>query len=467
MFRGLRLRLTLLYLGVALALLGFGSGGTYQLVDGYLQSIVDLGLQHKMAQELAGRGATVPSELADATRTWQAERPPLAAPSRPTPTEGAARPPSDDEGEEEHASASGTPGKHDNDDDRYDADLAAIFVLPLDAQGQAVGSPATTLPQFAPNAPAASTALTVGHDWRTVTLGPDVRVRLLTYRVEGGTGPAVLQLGRVLVDQDRVLHQLLLILLGLGGVSTVLLGAGSWVLAGRALRPAQESWDRQQLFVANASHELRTPLTLLRASAEVARRSLAPDDADRRELLDDVLTETDHMSRLVEDLLLLSRIDAGGLVLERAPVPLAPLLDEVQRQMARLAGERGVHVEVPEAQGTALGDRTRLRQVLLILMDNALRHTPAGGSIRLTATRRDHHVQIGVADTGSGIAPEHLPRIFERFYQAAPAHRGTGGGAGLGLAIARGLVEAQHGQIALESRPGAGTQVRITLPGGA
>src|SRR5262249_41127920 len=139
----------------------------------------------------------------------------------------------------------------------------------------------------------------------------------------------------------------------LGGVSAVLLGFGSWVLAGRALRPAQEAWGRQQAFIANASHELRTPLTLLRASAEVVQRGLPAAETDSRELLGDVLQETDHMSRLVEDLLLLSRIDAGRLQVERQAIPLAELLPEVGRQVGRLAEEKGVHVEVDGARGTA------------------------------------------------------------------------------------------------------------------
>jgi signal transduction histidine kinase len=296
-----------------------------------------------------------------------------------------------------------------------------------------------------------------------VVLPTGTHVRLLTYRLPPGSGPALLQLGRTLDDQNRVLQQLLLALLGLGAGSAVLLGGGSWWLAGRALRPAQAAWTRQQAFIANASHELRTPLTLLRASAEVAQRGLAPEDRDGRALLDDVLQEADHMSRLVEDLLLLSRLDAGRLALNRQPVPLPPLLADVQRQVGRLAAARDVRVEVITAEGTALADPTRLRQVLLILLDNALRHTPGTGRIALTAQPDGHEVQIRITDTGSGIPPEHLPHIFERFYRA-DSTPGARGGTGLGLAIARGLIEAQHGQIAIQSQVATGTQVTLTLP---
>jgi signal transduction histidine kinase len=241
------------------------------------------------------------------------------------------------------------------------------------------------------------------------------------------------------------------------------LGAASWWLAGRSLIPTQRAWEQQQTFVANASHELRTPVTLMRASAEVALRGLPAPDVDRRELLEDILHECDHMSRLVEDLLLLSRLDAGRLKLERSAVPLAELLADVQRQTGRLAGEKGVRLSASSPSGIAWGDPTRLRQVLLILLDNALRHTPPGGSITVEAQPQGRHIQIAVADTGTGIAREHLPHVFERFYRADTARGGDGGSSGLGLAIAKGLVEAQGGQIRLGSQPGRGTRVVVTL----
>ncbi|MEP6776548.1 MAG: ATP-binding protein, partial [Chloroflexota bacterium] len=250
-----------------------------------------------------------------------------------------------------------------------------------------------------------------------------------------------------------------------------------WWLAGRSLRPAEQAWSRQQLFVANASHELRAPLTLMRASTEVALRTLPAADTDNRALMDDVLQETDHMTRLVEDLLLLSRLDARRLKLDSKPVPVQEMLSTVQRQVSRVADERGVRLLIGGSEGSeggatgrepvVLGDATRLRQVLLVLLDNALRHTPAGGSITLTSSRHGRYVQICIADTGSGIAAEHIPHLFERFYQADSSRGGTnseGEGSGLGLAIAKGLVEAQHGHISISSQLGQGTQVTISLP---
>ena len=271
----------------------------------------------------------------------------------------------------------------------------------------------------------------------------------------------MLQLGRTLGDQDRVLNSFLVGLLGLGAAAALAVGAASWWLAGRSLAPAHAAWDKQQAFVANASHELRTPLTLVRATAEVAQRGLPPSDA-RHELMSDILSECDHMSGLVDDLLLLSRLDSHALKLQRTPLPAAELLADMQRQVGRLAGEHQVRLSVSAAAGTLLGDPARLHQVLLILLDNALRHTPAGGQVTLAAAPSGRAVEITVADTGAGIAPEHLPHVFDRFYRADPARGGEG--TGLGLAIARSLVTAQGGHIRIASQPGVGTTVSVRLP---
>ncbi len=461
MFRGLRWRLTLLYLVVALALVALTGGGTYQLLDYYFQTTTDLALQHVMAYEFRLLEAPLTPELIAADQAWYASRE-RTPPPTPTPrheSEG------EDEGHEESEET------HVSDDlaveQAFDAQLASIFVLPLTAEGQLLYP--TTLPlPIAPDSEATRAALDRGYDWRTVRAGDGARVRLLTYRLafEDG-GPAVLQVGRALDDQDRLLSQLLTGLLGLSALGVILLGAGSWWLAGRSFVPAQKAWERQQTFISNASHELRTPLTLMRASAEVALRDLPAHDEDRRALLGDVLQECDHMTRLVEDLLLLSRLDAGRLSLERKAVSMPDLLTDVQRQMGRVAEERGVKLAAPfaPAAGTVWGDVTRLRQVLLILLDNALRHTPRGGEIRIEAHPRGRQLQIVVADTGSGIPAEHLPRVFERFYRADSARTATGdGGAGLGLAIAQALVQAHHGQISIESQPGKGTRVSLLLP---
>ena len=465
MFSGLRLQLTALYLLASLALIALMGAGAYLLLGFYFQSVTDLALQHKMAAEFRLLGEPLPAELAAADRDWYANQP-----------QSIGRPRSwrEDDEEREH-------GRPLSDEESLDGELAAIYVLPLAADGSlALGAASGS--GLAPYAPAALVALSQGRDLRTVELSDGSRARLLTYPLTSSSQAAALQVGRTLGDQDRVLARLLAGLLALGAAGAALVGATSWWLAGRSLRPAQLAWEQQQVFVASASHELRTPLTLLRASTEVALRSLPADDADRRELLQDALHETDHMSKLVEDLLLLSRLDAGRLQIVAEAIPLPDLLTDIQRQVGRLAEERGVDLALQAQPCVAWGDTIRLRQVLLIVLDNALHHTPPGGSITIRAAadhrpaadhraakvapfgaRRPSAVTIEVEDTGAGIPPEHLPHVFDRFYRADSA-RGASGNAGLGLSIARGLVEAQHGRIAIASRHGHGTRVTITLP---
>jgi signal transduction histidine kinase len=457
MLSGLRLRLTLLYLLAALALAALVGGGAYQLVGSYFQTTTDLALKHKMVGELGALGVPVPAELAEADRAWYATHPRSPAHASPS-----ARTPSADDHEhtgEEIDEAHSL-------EEAYDADLAAIFTLRLSQGGQALFDPGVAQPPFAPNPPAFDTAMARGDDLRTVALPDGRRSRVLTYRVETSSGPAAVQLGRLLTDQERVLRQLLLGLLALGGVSAVLMSGASWWLAGRSIHPAQQAWELQQSFVANASHELRTPLTLLRATAEVALRGLPAGDVDRRVLLADVLQECDHMSRLVDDLLLLSRLDADRLKMERMAIALPALLADVERQVGRVAAERQILVAADGASGTVWGDPARVRQVLLILLDNALRHVQAGGVIRLTTEPHGHSIRIDVADTGCGIAPEHLPHVFERFYRADSASRDDGG-SGLGLSIVKALIEAQGGHVAIESQLGQGTRVTVTLPSAA
>jgi signal transduction histidine kinase len=469
-FRGLRLRLTLLYALAALVFMLLIGGGAYLLVARYFDNVTDLALRHKMAHEFHALGAPLPPDLEYADRDWSIIRReaislPFTPPDPTAERQGRREKPEkeeDEDEEEEDESGEHLPRSLTTPVDA--AELSAIAVLPLDASGRLLFNPNNLDLPLIPSQEAFQAALAHGSDLRTITLDDGRRARLLTYRLTRPDGPAALQLVRELSDQEQVLKQLLVGLIALGTFSMALVGATSWRLAGRALRPAQEAWERQQRFIASASHELRAPLTLIRASAEVALRDLPPDESDQRALLHDVLAESDHMRRLVDDLLTLTRLDSGQLTLTKETVDLTALLASIQRQAARLGEQRGVAVELADVGGLVQADTERLQQVLLIALDNALRYTPAGGRITLAATPMERTVQIRVADTGCGIAPEHLPHIFERFYRADPARGRENGNAGLGLSIAKGLVEAMGGRITVESTVGVGTTVVISLP---
>ncbi|WP_298407068.1 ATP-binding protein [uncultured Chloroflexus sp.] len=501
MLKPLRWQFTLLYALTAVAIIALVGSGAYVLVARYFERITDLALQHKMAHEFHSLNAPLPSTLVFADTDWSMLRNEHSAPgSRMLTTEEvrqialAARGGEiksikleQDARQYEVKLRDGSELKIDAYSGQiieieingeylsppsvpivlptaYDAELASIFVLPLDPQGRILFNPnPAALPMLA-HQEALDSALRNGSDLRTITTATGQRVRLLTYRLTRPDGPAALQLGRVLTDQAQVLNQLLTGLLGFGLIGSLIVGAAGWWLSGRALRPAEEAWARQLRFISSASHELRAPLTLIRASAEVALRNA--ENEDQRELLADVLSESDHMRRLVDDLLTLSRLDSGALTLQRQPIQLSDFLADVQRHAARLGDEHGVTIALTKTEGTVFADPDRLRQILLILIDNALRYTPTGGTISLSAEVTGKQVRIGVRDTGCGIAPEHLPHLFERFYRADQARNraNNGNNAGLGLSIAKGLVEAHGGTIGVESKVNAGTLVWFTIP---
>ncbi|MDK2854836.1 MAG: two-component system, OmpR family, sensor histidine kinase ResE [Bacillota bacterium] len=224
--------------------------------------------------------------------------------------------------------------------------------------------------------------------------------------------------------------------------------------------------EMRREFVANVSHELRTPLTYLQGYTEAILDGLAADPAEEKKYLKIILDETLRLRRLVSDLLDLSRIEARQLALEKGEVNLAELCREVAEKVRPLAEEKGIRLElnVPAALPAAWGNTDRLQQVLINLLDNALRHTRAGGKVEVTAEVQGEELAVSVRDTGPGIPPEDLPYIFERFYKVEKARTRTTAGTGIGLAIVKGLVEAHGGRVWVESTPGRGSVFTFTLP---
>ncbi len=213
---------------------------------------------------------------------------------------------------------------------------------------------------------------------------------------------------------------------------------------------AEQDRLRRQL-MADVAHELRTPLAILQGRVEGLIDGVYPRDDDH---LTELLEETRHLSRLVEDLGTLAHAEAGALELRKETVDLGDLVRDVAASLPR-----PIMVVVPTDLPTVEVDPVRIRQVLLNLLANALRHTPTEGTIAIEIQARPQQILIHVRDNGSGIAPEDLPRIFERFQKGSDSR-----GSGLGLAIARKLVLAHGGDIGIESEPGKGTEVRVSLP---
>lgn len=227
----------------------------------------------------------------------------------------------------------------------------------------------------------------------------------------------------------------------------------------------QATQQAQQDFLANLSHELKTPLTSIQGFAQAIQEGAAasPEAVQRSARI--ILEEADRLRRLVEELLELTRLDAGLRALRREPVDLALLLPAVVEKFQLRAREKTVNLslELPDRLPVLKGDADRLAQVFTNLVDNALKHTPAGGRVLVSAAPAPDGVQVAVADTGAGIPPEDLGRVFERFYQVDKS-RARSGGVGLGLAISQEIVQAHRGRIAAESVLGLGTRFTVHLP---
>ena len=330
--------------------------------------------------------------------------------------------------------------------------------------------------------------------------------------------------GERLNTMQETLGSLRQVLIVASGLGLLLALAGGWVMAGRALRPVdqvtaaaariaagdgtsaslvarlpvppaddelarlsstfnamldrlQASFRAQERFVADASHELRTPLTAIRGNVDVLSRQTRNGSrmlmtGDLAPALEDIRAESDRMRRLLDDLLLLARSDAGE---GSRPFPIsqkgAVSLDSIARDAVRSAGSlaQGQILELEAPRPVIVeGDPDRLRQLIMILLDNAIRHTSPGGHVRVAvASGGDGTARIAVRDDGEGIAAEHLPHLFERFYRADGARGRASGGTGLGLAIARAICRAHGGEIEVRSTPGQGATFIATLPAAA
>jgi signal transduction histidine kinase len=345
--------------------------------------------------------------------------------------------------------------------------------------------------------------------FETVTVGRE-RLRIFNAPLLfGDESVGLLQVARAMGPVDATLSQLRLLMLGGGLASIVLSGVIGFALARTALRPIDrltytarligeaqdfarrvehagpadevgrlaatfnemlgrlhEAYGRveaslaaQRRFVGDASHELRTPLTTIRGNAALLRRFPNMEPADREEALQQISGEAERMSRLVTDLLTLARADAG-LHIQRKAVALQPVVEDVYRQLQLLANGRVLELGVLE-DGTVRGDPDYLKQLLLILADNALKYTPEGGRVTLSLNRAGKWLDMCVADTGVGIDPADIPHIFDRFYRAD--HVRGSGGTGLGLAIARWIVDELGGRITVSSQPGQGSVFTVRL----
>jgi len=306
--------------------------------------------------------------------------------------------------------------------------------------------------------------------------GTDVReteidntpIRVYSSAVDRADGQYVVQVIGERGSEQRLLAALLSVLV-LGSVAALALAlAAGWFYAGRALVPIRDAIDRREValrrqreFAANASHELRTPLTVIRTSVTDLRRNQDEPVAQVGAALEDIDAETSHLTALVDDLLLLARTDAGTIELERAPVDVADVAVEAAGALTAMAAERGITLVVEPLPAVVEGDALRLRQLVTILVDNAVAHTPAGRGVAVRVRADGGSAVLAVDDDGPGIRDEDLPRLFERFWRADDA---PSGGTGLGLAIAAWIVERHGGRIGAANRPEGGARFEARIP---
>jgi signal transduction histidine kinase len=351
----------------------------------------------------------------------------------------------------------------DNEADEQVPATADTFLLVLDSSGTVVQNRSGIALDGLPDADALAAARS-GRDLRTVRAG-SVNVRLLTAAiVEDGKPIGYVQGGFVLTLHDQQSQSLVVTVITVGAMALVAAAFITLIVTGRALRPIRHSILAQRQFVADASHELRTPAALIRANAEVLQRE-ALVARDGEPLLADVIAEADRLGGLVGELLQLAAWDETRPTLEPVSLDIAALAGDIVRGAGALAAEREVRLEVEAPRPvSATGDRGRLVQLLLILIDNAIDHSPAGGVVTVRVANAGRAATIEVSDQGPGIPEAETERIFEPFTRLSGTTRHGSGGTGLGLAIARRIVAAHGGGIRASSSPGGGARFTVMLP---
>lgn len=267
------------------------------------------------------------------------------------------------------------------------------------------------------------------------------------------------------VNSERELLDRLLLIMGIGCGIGILCAVGSgYFLAGRALVPIKNAWQKQQQFVSDASHELRTPLAVIQAKTELLFRTPSASIKDKIMDVSTISNESRRLSKLVGNLLTLARSDSDQLEVKKESFLLNELLEEIHQQFEEIVAfqEKTLFVNAFEPI-SFFGDKERIHQLIVILLDNAIKFTLEGGDISLSCSQSHSSIVLQVQDSGMGIEEKDIPRIFDRFYQGDKS-RTNAEGTGLGLSIAKWIIDKHHGKVKVTSSPGKGTLFEISFP---
>ena len=282
-------------------------------------------------------------------------------------------------------------------------------------------------------------------------------------KLENGLGVSIVFVNTSFEDFMVGRLLLVLILLGVGGLVFVFFG--SLFMANRSLIPIKESWKRQKDFVADASHELRTPLSVIETTLDLILSRKDRTIVSQIKWVENIQTENKRMTKLVNDLLFLARTDSEQIIVERKYFPLHSVLLEVYIPFEAITLQQGINLEAFEGpQIDFYGDEEKIKQLAVILIDNAIKHTPAGGHVGMKVRDTGGAVEITVTDTGEGIDKEHFQKIFQRFYRVDKARSRKEESVGLGLSIAQWIVKEHRGIIKVDSIKGIGTTFNVVLP---
>ncbi len=299
--------------------------------------------------------------------------------------------------------------------------------------------------------------------WYDPTTGNHLRLIMVPMQNQKGETVGLLQLGVDISPQVQVLQKFWQVFVSMGLIGFVVALFVGYYVSGRALRPIKKSWISQQRFVADASHELRTPLAIIQANLDLALSHGDNADVEVLEWVSNAKAEARRLTRLTADLLTLARSDGHETVLELTEVDLPSVITEVVDLFTPLAEDKKIQLRYEPDTKAGLpndpvkGDQARLRQLLIILIDNALKYTLEGGQITITSYVQRHHTVLRVKDTGIGMDREEMTHAFDRFYRADQARKRESGGTGLGLSIAKWIVEMHGGKISVQSAKGEGS----------